>query len=396
MFDQVHSHYLQLMAKPISAWQRYLFKELPAKEKLLGITGARGVGKTTLLLQLLRQQPNYLTKGLYFSLDSLLAADIDLYQLAVEFEQQGGELLVLDEVHHYPNFEITLKTLYDQLSLRVIFSGSSALELQHSKADLSRRAVIYSMAGLSFREYINLTQQANLASYSLEDICANHLEITHTICQQIRPLALFADYLKLGFYPYFLQSPETYLAKLEQTLALAIDLDLPKVFAIESDKLASLKKLLVLLSQAKPQEINITKLAAAIGASRKSVYNYLHYLEQAELITSVWGEGKNTAMMAKPEKLYLSNTNSFYALSPAPNLGTVRETFFVSQLKQQHSVRYPAKADFLIDDKYLFEIGGKSKTTKQLEGKNNAYLALDSIEHGSKQRIPLWLFGFLY
>lgn len=396
MFEQIYAQYLQLMAKPVVPWQRYLFNELPRQEKLMGITGARGVGKTTLLLQLLRQHKNPLTKGLYFSLDGLLAADLDLYQLAIEFEQQGGELLVLDEVHHYPNFEITLKTLYDQLSLQVIFSGSSALELQHSKADLSRRAVVYSMTGLSFREYINLTQQTDFKPLSLADICAHHLEITHDLCQQIRPLALFKDYLKFGFYPYFLQAQETYLAKLEQTLALAIDLDLPKDFAIERDKLASLKKLLVLLSQAKPQEINISKLAAAIGASRNSVYNYLHYLEQADLITSVWGEGKNTAMMAKPEKLYLSNTNSLYALSPEPNLGTLRETFFVSQLKQKHSVRYPAQADFLIDDEYLLEVGGESKTTKQIAGKKKAYLALDSIEHGRNNRIPLWLFGFLY
>lgn len=396
MFEAIYSQYLQLMARPLTSWRRYLFDQIPATEKLIGIVGARGVGKTTLLLQLLREHKNYLKTGLYFSLDSLQAAGIDLYALAEQFDREGGELLVLDEVHHYPDFERTLKTIYDHLSIRVLFSGSSALHLQHSKADLSRRAVVYSMAGLSFREYLNLTQNKTFRVHSLAEICENHLEITQAICRQTRPLAVFKEYLKVGYYPFFLQSQETYLAKLSQTISLAIDLDLPKVFSVGQDKLASLKKLLVLLSQSKPHELNISKLAAAIGVSRNTVYAYLNYLEQADLLGSVWGEGKNTAMMAKPEKLYLSNTNSFYALCTEPDVGALRETFFVSQLRQKHDVRYPAKADFLIDGYFLFEVGGESKTTRQLGGKDNAYLAVDDIEHGRNNRIPLWLFGFLY
>ena len=396
MFEAIYSQYLQLMARPLTSWRRYLFDQIPATEKLIGIVGARGVGKTTLLLQLLREHKNYLKTGLYFSLDSLQAAGIDLYALAEQFEREGGELLVLDEVHHYPDFERTLKTIYDHLSIRVLFSGSSAWHLQHSKADLSRRAVVYSMAGLSFREYLNLTQNKTFRVHSLAEICENHLEITQAICRQTRPLAVFKEYLKVGYYPFFLQSQETYLAKLSQTISLSIDLDLPKVFSVGQDKLASLKKLLVLLSQSKPHELNISKLAAAIGVSRNTVYVYLNYLEQADLLGSVWGEGKNTAMMAKPEKLYLSNTNSFYALCTEPDVGALRETFFVSQLRQKHDVRYPAKADFLIDGYFLFEVGGESKTTKQLGGKDNAYLAVDDIEHGRNNRIPLWLFGFLY
>lgn len=396
MLEHIYSQYLQLMARPITPWQRYLFAELPHNEKLLGIVGARGVGKTTLLLQKLREHQNYLQTGLYFSLDSLQASNVDLYEIATQFEREGGELLVLDEVHHYPNFERTLKTIYDHLSLRVLFSGSSALHLQHSKADLSRRAVIVSMAGLSFREYLNLTQEQNFPAYSLAEICANHLEITQTICQHVRPLASFKNYLETGYYPYFLQSTDSYLLKLSQTISLAIDLDLPKVFSIGADKLASIKKLLVLLGQSKPYELNIAKLAAAIGVSRNTVYAYLHYLEQASLLSSVWGEGKNTAMMAKPEKLYLSNPNNYFALCQQPDIGTLRETFFVSQLKHKHDVRYPAKADFLIDNQWLFEVGSAGKTNKQIAGASKAYLALDDIEHGRNHRIPLWLFGFLY
>lgn len=396
MLEHIYSQYLQLMARPVTPWQRYLFAELPHNEKMLGIVGARGVGKTTLLLQKLREHQNYLQTGLYFSLDSLQASDVDLYEIAAQFEREGGKLLVLDEVHHYPNFERTLKTIYDHLSLRVLFSGSSALHLQHSKADLSRRAVIVSMAGLSFREYLNLTQEQNFPAYSLAEICANHLEITQTICQHVRPLASFKNYLETGYYPYFLQSTDSYLLKLSQTISLAIDLDLPKVFSISADKLASIKKLLVLLGQSKPYELNIAKLAAAIGVSRNTVYAYLHYLEQASLLSSVWGEGKNTAMMAKPEKLYLSSPNNYFALCQQPDIGTLRETFFVSQLKQKHDVRYPAKADFLIDNQWLFEVGGAGKTNKQIAGASMAYLALDDIEHGRNHRIPLWLFGFLY
>lgn len=396
MFDVIHQQYLSLIAKPITPWRRYLFAQLPKNEKLIGIIGARGVGKTTLLLQFLREHKDYLNKALYFSLDSLQAGGVDLFEFAHKFAQEGGELLVLDEVHHYPNFERTLKTIYDQLDLQVIFSGSSALHLEHSKADLSRRAVVYSLYGLSLREYTNLTLNLDLPCYSLEEICTNHLQITHQLCQKIKPLALFKEYLKTGYYPYFLQSKETYLTKLAQTLALAIDLDLPKIHSIDQAKLASLKKLMVLLSQSKPHEINISKLSAAIGTSRNAVYNYLNYLEQADLLLSVWGEGKNTAMMAKPEKLYLSNSNNYFALCSTPEIGTLREVFFVSQLSQGHEVRYPNKADFLVDDQYLFEIGGESKTNQQISHAAQAYLALDGIEHGRGQRIPLWLFGFLY
>jgi predicted AAA+ superfamily ATPase len=349
------------------------------------------------LLQLIQQRPNYLKEALYLSLDSLFASDIDLFGLAMQFEREGGKLLVLDEVHHYPNFERTLKTIYDSLTLQVIFSGSSALHLEQSKADLSRRALMYHMVGLSFREYLNLTQHTQFQPYSLEAICHDHQQITHDICQQIRPLAFFKDYLKHGYYPYFLQSTASYSIKLSQTLALAIDLDLPKLFAIEQDKLASLKKMMVMLCQAKPQELNISKMASAIGVSRNSVYSYLNYLEQAELIRGVWGEGKNTAMMAKPEKLYLANTNSFYALCRQADIGTIRETFFVSQLSEQHELRYPNKADFLVDDEWLFEVGGASKTARQIsQVQQPAYLAIDDIEHGRGHRIPLWLFGFLY
>jgi predicted AAA+ superfamily ATPase len=397
MLEAIYANYAQLMASGLPSWQRYLLSKLNSDEKLIGIIGARGVGKTTLLLQLIQQRPNYLKEALYLSLDSLFASDIDLFGLAMQFEREGGKLLVLDEVHHYPNFERTLKTIYDSLTLQVIFSGSSALHLEQSKADLSRRALMYHMVGLSFREYLNLTQHTQFQPYSLEAICHDHQQITHDICQQIRPLAFFKDYLKHGYYPYFLQSTASYSIKLSQTLALAIDLDLPKLFAIEQDKLASLKKMMVMLCQAKPQELNISKMASAIGVSRNSVYSYLNYLEQAELIRGVWGEGKNTAMMAKPEKLYLANTNSFYALCRQADIGTIRETFFVSQLSEQHELRYPNKADFLVDDEWLFEVGGASKTARQIsQVQQPAYLAIDDIEHGRGHRIPLWLFGFLY
>lgn len=397
MLDAIYAYYAQIMARPLPVWQRYLLAQINPNERLIGIIGARGVGKTTLMLQFIKQRPNYLKDALYVSLDSVLVSDVDLLALATQFEREGGKLLVLDEVHHYPNFERTLKTIYDGLSIQVIFSGSSALHLEHSKADLSRRAVMHHLSGLSFREYLNLTQHQSFQAFSLADICQHHQQITHEICQAIRPLTYFKDYLKQGYYPYFMESEASYSVKLSQTLSLAIDLDLPKLFNIEQDKLASLKKMMVMLCQAKPQELNISKLAAAIGVSRNSVYTYLNYLEQAELIRGVWGEGKNTAMMAKPEKLYLANTNSFYALCNNPEIGTLRETFFVSQLSHGHELRYPNKADFLVNGETLFEVGGESKTARQIQDTSQpAYLAIDNIEHGRGQRIPLWLFGFVY
>lgn len=397
MLDLLHADFVQLMARFDEPYRRYLHRDFERSEKLSGVLGARGVGKTTFLLQLVGATPDFLRSALYVSLDSIHASEIQLYPLADQFRKTGGRLLVLDEIHHYPDFERELKSIHDTFDLQVVFSGSSALHLEHSKADLSRRAVMYSMCGLSFREYLELQTGEPFPAWSLEQILADHEALCMEINRRIRPLAHFGDYLKYGYFPYFRESVATYHRKLAQTLALGIDLDIALLFGVERDKLASLKKLLMLLCQSAPNQINISKLSAAIGSSRSTTYAYLHYLEQANILRSVWGTGRNASVLSKPEKLYLANTNNAYALCPSPPVGTLREIFFVSQLSQAHELRYPPDGgDFIVDDTWLFEIGGPGKTTRQIDGRSNAFLALDDIEHGRGNRIPLWLFGLLY
>lgn len=397
MLDLLHADFIQLMARFDEPYRRYLHGDFVRAERLSGVLGPRGVGKTTFLLQLIGETPDFLRSTLYVSLDSIHASGIQLYALADQFRKQGGRLLVLDEIHHYPDFERELKSIHDALDLQVVFSGSSALHLEHSKADLSRRAVMYAMSGLSFREYLELQTGEPFAVWPLEQVLAEHERLSLEINRRIRPLAHFGDYLKYGYFPYFRESVETYHRKLEQTLALAIDLDIPLLFKVERDKLASLKKLLMLLCQSVPNQINISKLSAAIGSTRSTTYAYLHYLEQANILRSVWGAGRNASMLSKPEKLYLANTNNAWALCPAPPVGTQREIFFASQLAQAHALRYPSEGgDFIVDDRWLFEIGGPGKTSRQIEGHGDAYLALDDIEHGRGRRVPLWMFGFLY
>lgn len=248
---------------------------------------------------------------------------------------------------------------------------------------------MYAMSGLSFREYLELQTGELFVVWPLEQVLAEHEHLSLQINRRIRPLAQFGDYLKHGYFPYLRESVETYHRKVEQTLALAIDLDIPLLFKVERDKLASMKKLLMLLCQSVPNQINISKLSAAIGCTRSTTYAYLHYLEQANILRSVLGGGAHASMLSKPEKLYLANTNNAWALCAAPDVGTLRETFFASQLAHAHELRYPAEGG-IVDDRWLFEIGGPGKTMRQIAGRENAYLALDDIERSRLRRAPGW------
>lgn len=244
----------------------YLHRDFVRAERLSGVLGPRGVGKATFLLQLIGGTPDFLRSGLFVSLDCIHASDVQLYALADQFRMQGGWLSVLDEIHHYPESERELKSIHDAFDLQVVFSGSSALHHEHSKADLSCRAVMYAMSGLSFRDHLELQTGEAFAVWPLEQVLAEHERLNLEINRRIRPLAHFGDYLKRGYFPYFRESFETYHRKLEQTLALAIDLDIPQLFKVECDKLASL----MLLCQSVPNQINISKLAAAIGSTRST------------------------------------------------------------------------------------------------------------------------------
>ena len=365
-------------------------------EKLIGIIGSRGVGKTTFILQYLKELDMPLYKKLYFSADHFQAIKYSLYEIAEEFYKQGGEVLAIDEIHKYPNFEMELKSIYDTFDLKVIFSGSSALKLEHAKADLSRRAILYRVNGMSFREFIEFEREESFNSYSLDDILKNHTQIAFDINEKIKPFEYFKNYLKYGYYPFYKENQNNYNQKLLEIVNVVLESDLPLIFNIEPKNIFKLKKLLSLLCQSKPYELNISKLSTKIEINRNTLYSYLHYLEAGSLTKMVRQRSKGDGILIKPEKLYLNNTNLNHSYCENHEIGTLREQFFVNQLYLQHTIHYSKIGDFLIDEKYIFEIGGKNKSFKQIEDVENSFVVADDIEIGFGNKIPLWLFGFLY
>lgn len=367
-------------------------------DRLIGLTGARGVGKTTFLLTHIKENLNNSPHVLYASMDDYYFSNKGILQLADEWVKKGGTHLFIDEIHKYPNWSQELKNIYDRYKkLKVIFTGSSVLHIQSGNADLSRRAVVYSMEGLSFREFLNIEANANFEKIAFEDLLKNHQTIAKKVIEQIKPLAWFDKYLKYGYYPYYLESTSTYQKKLFSTINLMLEVDLPFLRNVEVKYVHKLKKLLYLLSQSVPYQPNVSQLSADLEVSRNTVMLYLNYLSEAKILNLLHSKSSSDAMLAKPEKVYLHHPNLFYAISNTTiNKGTERETFFYNQVNNIHKVEYSEFGDFLVDRKYTFEIGGKTKSKKQVKSIKNSYIAADMLEYGFENKIPLWLFGFLY
>ncbi len=378
-------------------FQRFLYNRINWDRQLIGITGARGSGKTVMLLQYLKQLSET-EDALYVSLDDVYFANSKLVYFAEDFVKYGGTYLLLDEVHKYPNWSQEIKNIYDNLpELKVVFTSSSALEIHKGTHDLSRRAVMYNLAGLSFREFLKLKYQIELPEFTLEQILKSQNKLVNIVLEKIKPLPYFNEYIKEGYYPYFLNTETDYLKQLLSSLNLVIESDLPAIFNIDFSSIIKLKSLLNVISRIVPFKPNIEKLARQTNTSRETLLKYLYYLDKAQIIQWLGSDATGINYMNKPDKIFLGNTNIFYALSgDKSDIGNLRETFFLNQLSVNHIVTYPKEGDFLIDEKYLFEIGGKNKTQKQISGVKNAYIVADDIEYGFKNKIPLWLFGFMY
>lgn len=390
----------------LSDKKRYLYDRIDWDLQCIGILGARGTGKTTLMLQSIKDRFGKTDKALYISVDSPYFQATSLLDFAKDFYQHGGEALFIDEVHKYPDWSVHIKSIYDSIpGLKIVFSGSSLLQIARQKGDLSRRAIIYNLHGLSFREYLYFAHSLRFDAVTLKDILKNHQSLADEICRELRILRLFKDYLQGGYYPFFLEGESYYRLKVREVINHILEIDLPLINRIELRQISKIKKLLYLLSVSHPFVPNITKLSAATDISRPKLYEYLEHLQEARLLNLVREKGRGYEILTRPDKIYLENSNLMYAIAEEVNTGSLRELFFVNQIRNS-SMGHPAlvdetielsgQGDFIVKSGYTFEIGGKNKGLKQISGVPDSYVVADDIESGFGRKIPLWLFGFMY
>jgi predicted AAA+ superfamily ATPase len=378
---------------------RSLGNDINWNARLIGVKGARGVGKTTMLLQHIKMNlAKVLDKTLYVSLDSIWFTNNTLVDLADDFVKKGGEFLFLDEVHRYDNWSQELKNIYDDYPmLKVVFTGSSLLEILNARADLSRRAITYTMQGLSFREYLSIETGQYFHPLTLESILNNHSTESALITAKVKPLQYFDAYLKQGYYPFYKEELNLYVPRLEEVINMMLEIELPLLRGLDLAYVHKIKQLLLIISESVPFVPNVSKLSGKIGIARSSLLLYFHYLAEIGLTVNLFKESGGISKLQKPLKVYLENSNLMYALSPkAVNTGNRRETFFANQLGYKHKIMYSDSGDFFVDEKYVFEIGGRDKSKKQIAAIENSFIAADDIEYGFQNKIPLWLFGFLY
>ncbi len=377
----------------IPSYRRNIYDTISFSHKLVGLKGAKGAGKTTLLQQYLHTLDIDISEKIYISMDNPIIGSTRLLSIAEAFFKRGVKVLVVDEIHYQRDFEQDLKTIYDFFDIQIVFSGSSAIAL--SQADLSRRALVYTVPVLSFREYLELKLDIKLKPISFDQLLTNHTQFSFEIISRIKPLKYFESYLDFGVYPFFLEGGEQdYVMKLTTAVNKTIESDLLQLFNIDPKNISLLKKLLVVMCENPPGGMNITSLAREMGLNVKTLYHYITALEKGKLIRVLYYNKKGNALFQKPDKVLLDNPSLFRILCLTSNKGAKRESFFLSMV-DTYTIRYTKKGDFLVDQ-YLFEIGGKNKGFSQIKNIDECYLVLDDIEIGEGSKIPLWLFGFLY
>lgn len=396
--EHFFEHSARLMSRVRTSIYRQVQDSIHWDDRLIGILGARGTGKSTLLIQQMRKLNLQRNEVVYMSLDDLYFAGNSLFQTIEAFIQQGGKYLFLDEVHKYPEWSRHIKNVYDMYpELYIVFTGSSVLDLRRQDADLSRRAVMYRMQGLSFREYLLLKHKMELPSVTLESLFLDAGAAYATFPEDFRPFVYFEDYLKTGYYPFFTEGEASYHRKLQQVIRLVLESDLAEMPGFDVRNARKMLQLLYILASNVPFKPNVTKLASQTGIARNIVNSYLQHLQEASLLTLMYHEGNSTAILAKPEKVYLENPNLSYAIVPdSVNRGSLRETFFVNQVKMHAHLALSKQGDFIVDGKYTLEIGGKNKSNAQINHIPHAHRVLDNVVVPYGNVIPLWMFGFLY
>ena len=380
-----------LINRTDTTFLRYMYHILPWENRMTALVGPRGVGKTTLLLQYIKLHLNT-TDTLYINVESIYFASNSIFDTAMRFVQQGGKHLFIDEVHKYQGWATELKMIYDNLpDLHVVFTGSSILDIYKGTSDLSRRVLVYTMQGLSFREYLNMKLRLNLPAYSLDEILGNKVILLDKV---EHPLPLFTEYIRQGYYPFY--NDMGFYVRLNQIVGMTLEADIPQYANYSIAVSRKLKELMQIIADSVPFKPNMTNIAATINVDRKVLPDYFDLMARAGLIAALREATTGIRGLGKVEKLYLDNTNLSYALSSGvPETGNLRETFFLNQMRVNHAVANSPISDFLIEGK-TFEIGGKKKGQKQIAEDAEGYIVKDDIETGFGNVIPLWAFGFNY
>jgi len=378
-------------------FKRDLHSKINWNVRIIGIKGPKGVGKSTLLKQHIKETFPDDSQVLYVSLDNMWFANNSLADLVEYHYTHGGTYLFLDEVHKYEHWQTYIKNIYDDYpDMHVVFTGSSMLKLDKGEGDLSRRVAMYTMNGLSFREYLMFENVLQFEKLLLDDILHNHVQIATAISEKIHVLPHLENYYCYGYYPFYKEDLQGFHAKLLEVVQQIIEMDIPFVEKVEYVTIQKLKKLLGIIALQVPFIPKMEDLYSQLETSREQGLKLLDLLEKGALLGQLKTRAKAIKQMSAPEKLFLDNTNLMYAYNSFPEIGTIRETFFHNQVSKTHELNAPTKGDFLIDGKYLIEVGGADKSFKQIKDIPNSFLAIDSVEFGRGNKIPLWLFGFLY
>ena len=389
--EALFSRFQRLLSDTNTDFLRYLHDKIIWTDRMIAIVGARGVGKTTMMLQRIKLHHN-ISDTLYVTADDMYFADHKLLDLAEQFVKMGGKYLFIDEIHRYANWSKELKLIYDYLPhLQVVFTGSSMLDIYRGTDDLSRRVQLYALHGMSFREYLNLRYHLQLQPLSLDDVLHHNVAFDGVDY----PLAAFKDYLNNGYYP-FSREVGLYYERLRQIVQLILDVDIPQFANMNAATSQKLKQLLAIIAKSVPFKPNYSKIASIMGVSRDVLPDYILYMERAGLVNRLFTATTGIRELGKVAKIYLNNTNLAYALGGSnTDIGNIRETFFFNQLSVKADVRESPVSDFLVDG-FTFEIGGRKKGGKQIADTDNAYIVKDDIEFGFANTIPLHHFGMLY
>ena len=380
-----------------TSFHRYLYDQIDWDARVVALDGPRGVGKTTMFLQHLQENPKKSDSALYVSIDNVWLNAQEMYELAQYHVRHGGESIFIDEIHYLADWQNLIKTLYDNFkTMKIAYTGSSILRLASGKADLSRRQLEYSLYGMSFREFLEFEGCGSFQPHGLVDVLKNHVTLAEAVVSKIKVIPKFEQYLAYGYYPFYRENVRHFHRKLLQVVNQVLDVDLPKVEEVTTETVRKARRMLTILAESAPQTPNTSALCRGLEMDRKQGLKVLHALRRAGLVGMLAEDADAIKYLCSPNKLYCDNTNLMHALTPTPDKGTLREVFFNNQLSVRNTTAFPSRGDSLVDGKYLFEIGGEKKSFTQIKDIPDSYLAIDGIEVGRGYRIPLWLFGFLY